>query len=414
MDWGFAATRLSSVLKEQRALGSHERRAIVETLFGMIRQARRLDYALEGAGRRLPAGSRRELARYLAYQLLGGERDLAATRAEMPELDWEHVARVDARIARERQASVRFGLSRSLPDWLATRLLSEYGDEADALAAALNERAPLCLRTNTLKTSREALLEQLRAEGIEASPTLFAPQGITLSQRIDVWSLAAYKEGCFEAQDEGSQLVSEMVAPPPHGVVVDACAGAGGKTLALGALMQSKGRIVATDIDAKKLEDLRKRARRAGISSVQVAAATATAWPALVGELFGHIDRLLIDAPCTGTGALRRNPEARWRLQEEDVAHFAAEQERLATRALELLAPGGRLVYITCSLLRAENEDVVAKVLARFPSCELVRAAEVLGNERAKPLTDATGTFLKPQPHRHGTDGFFAAVIRRR
>jgi len=412
IDWGFAAAGLAAALREQRWLGSAERREIIETLYGMIRLARRVDFALEADLPRLAAGNKRELARYLAYHVMTGAMPVEQAKAELAGVNFAAVAEVEARIARERDPATRLGLSRSLPDWLARRLLDEYGAEADALAGALNERAPLTLRTNTLKTTREALLARLGADGIAVRPTRFAPQGIVLDERVDVWSLDAYKEGCFEAQDEGSQLVAEMVAPPPHGVVVDACAGAGGKTLALGAMMQSKGRLIATDVEGRKLEDLKKRARRAGLSSVRAVTTGAQAWPSEVSALTGRIDRVLVDAPCTGTGALRRNPEARWRLSAEDVDDFARQQEALATRAFELLGAGGRLVYVTCSLLRAENEAVIERLQKRFPKATLVRAAEILGNERARPLTDPSGTFLKPLPHRHGTDGFFAAVLR--
>ncbi len=315
IDWGFAAARLSTELKEQRWLGSHERREVFETIYGMVRQARRIDFALGAELGRLPAGSRRELARYLAFHVLEGALSVEAARVELGDVDWTAVATVDARIVRERDPAVRLGLTRSLPDWLARRLLEQYGGEADGLAAALNERAPLTLRTNTLKTTRDGLLSRLLSDGVEATATRYAPHGITLAQRIDVWSLEAFKEGWFEAQDEGSQLVAEMVAPPPRGVVVDACAGAGGKTLAIGAMMESRGRLLATDVDERKLEDLKKRARRAGLSSVQAVPTGPDVWPHEMAELYGKIDRLLIDAPCTGTGSLRRNPELRWRLR---------------------------------------------------------------------------------------------------
>jgi 16S rRNA (cytosine967-C5)-methyltransferase len=409
IDWGFASDRLADAFRRERGLSSRERREVAETLYGMIRQARRIDFALEGFGLK---GDRRELARHLAYRVLEGEISPAQAAAEIPG-DWAAVAAVDARIAAVRDPVVRLGLARSLPDWLARRLLDDHGEQADPLAAALNTRAPLTVRANTLKTTREALAARLAADGIETHPTRLAPAGLVLDTRVNVFGLAAFREGLFEAQDEASQLVAELVAPPPRGLVVDACAGAGGKTLALGGFMENRGRIVALDVDERKLVELRRRARRAGLTNARaVTVDEAGGWPDEVAALAGRADRVLVDAPCSGIGALRRNPEARWRLADVDLARLPEEQKRIARRAAGLVAPGGRLIYATCTVMRAENEAVVEALLV--PGWELVRVAEIWGTERAVRLSDATGTFLKLLPHRHDTDGFFAAVLRRR
>ena len=293
--------------------------------------------------------------------------------------------------------------------------LDQYGDEADGLAAALNRRAPLTLRANLLRTTRAGLAERLASEGLSSHPTRYAPAGLVLDTRVNVFGLAAFKEGWFEAQDEASQLAAELVAPPPRALVVDACAGAGGKTLALGALMGSKGRLVALDVDDRKLDELRRRARRAGLSNARAIAVDAATWPDdpdEVSALRGHAERVLVDAPCSGIGALRRNPEARWRLGEDDVKRLPSEQLAIASRAQALVAPGGRLIYATCTLLREENERVVDRLLV--PGWEIVRAAEIWGNERSMTVCDVTGTFLTLRPDRHDTDGFFAAVLRRK
>jgi 16S rRNA (cytosine967-C5)-methyltransferase len=408
IDWGFATDRLAEAFRKRRELGARERREVAETLYGMIRQARRVDFALEGF--RL-SGDRRELARLTAYRLLEGQLDPGEAARALPG-DWEAVARVDERIERERDPARRLGLRRSLPDWLARRFLAEYGDEADALAAALNERAPLALRANSLRTTREALAGRLAGEGLETHATVHAQAGLIADTRVNVYGLAAFKEGLFEAQDEASQLVAELVAPPPRGLVVDACAGAGGKTLALGALLGSRGRIVALDIDERKLEELRRRARRAGLTNARAVTVTTDGWPDEVAALAGRADRVLVDAPCSGIGALRRNPEARWRLTEEDLRRLPDQQRAIARRAWSLVAPGGRLVYATCTVLRAENEDVAAALGGA--GWEPVRPAEIWGGERARALVDASGFHLKLLPHRHGTDGFFAAVWRKR
>jgi 16S rRNA (cytosine967-C5)-methyltransferase len=297
---------------------------------------------------------------------------------------------------------------------LSKRLISQYGDRADELATALNQRAPLTVRANTLKTTREALVARLAEEKVVARPTRFAPAGLTLETRVNMFGLAAFKDGLFEAQDEASQLVAELVAPPPKGLVVDACAGAGGKTLGLGAIMENRGRLVALDVDARKLEELRRRARRAGLSNARAIAVDAESWPDEVEALRGRAERVLVDAPCSGLGALRRNPEARWRLGEEDLARFPAQQLAIARRAQNLVAPGGRLIYATCTVLRAENEDVLDKLVTSCgPGWEIMRTAEIWGTERASWVSDVSATFLKLLPHRHDTDGFFAAVLRR-
>ena len=227
-----------------------------------------------------------------------------------------------------------------------------------------------------------------------------------------MFGLPAFKEGLFEVQDEASQLVAEVTAPPPRGLVIDACAGAGGKTLALGALLENRGRLLALDVDPKKLEELSRRARRAGLSNHRALEVDATAYPDEVEALRGRADRVLVDAPCSGIGALRRNPEARWRLSEDDIPRLAGEQLGIARRAMSLVAPGGRLVYATCTVLRQENEAVVDQLLA--PGWEVMRVAEIWGSERAAAVTDPSGTYLKLRPDRHDTDGFFAAILYRR
>ncbi len=204
-----------------------------------------------------------------------------------------------------------------------------------------------------------------------------------------------------------------VVAPPPRGLVVDACAGAGGKTLALAAALGNKGRVVAADVDRRKLTELKRRAKRAGATNVQSVILDADGdYPAPLTRLEGAADRVLVDAPCTGIGALRRNPEARWRMTEGDLDRMPALQLEIARRALSLVAPGGRLIYATCTLLRAENEAVVDALLAEYPLLELMPAKKVWGADRAALVCDPTGSYLKVDPHTHGTDGFFAAVLR--
>lgn len=215
----------------------------------------------------------------------------------------------------------------------------------------------------------------------------------------------------MEAQDEGSQLLADLAVAAgaaPGKLVVDLCAGAGGKTLAIAARLGNRGRIIASDIDAGKLEELRRRARRARVSVAQAMHLEAGRWPPALDALRGKADVVFVDAPCSGIGALRRNPEARWRLREADLATFAARQKQIVGDARALLAPGGRLVYATCTLLAVENAEVVAAVAS--PELVPIPLSEILGN-RAHSLGD--GTAFTVTPHRHGTDGFFAQALQR-
>jgi len=290
------------------------------------------------------------------------------------------------------------------------RLVTDLGEaEAQALAAAMNTRAPLTVRSNGVKASREELVARLAEEGVVAHPTELSPTGLLFETRVNAFGLSAFRDGLFEVMDEGSQLVAEAVAPPPKGRVVDACAGAGGKTLALAALLDGQGRILALDSNGKKLEELRRRARRAGLSNLAAREVHGGELPA--EAKLGAWDRVLVDAPCSGLGTLRRNPEARWRLTPKTVDGFPAQQLSLMVTYAPLVAPGGRLIYATCTLLRRENEEVAERFLAERPDFVLMPLKEIWGKERAGRLGD--GTYLKVYPHRHGTDGFFAAVLRR-
>jgi 16S rRNA (cytosine967-C5)-methyltransferase len=406
LDWGFVTDRLSTTFRHERWLGAQERRFVAETLYGMVRHARRIDFALAQSSRR--GASARDHDRMIAYLVLTGAIDLDAARRAAPAIEWTKVAAIDDVIARERSATARLAIGCSLPDWLAARLIADWGDDATAIARALNERAPMTVRANRLKGTRDEAVAALAAEQIETHAGAWAADALVLDTRTNLFGTKAFKAGLVEAQDEGSQLLAELV--DPYGTVVDLCAGAGGKTLAMAAMMQSRGRIVAADVDARKLEELRKRARRAGVSNTRAVAITPDGdWPAGLAELVGKCERVLVDAPCSGTGALRRNPEARWRLREEDVQACTIDQRTIAARALELLAPGGRVVYATCSILRAENA-AIAEALVR-PGFTLVPVVE-LWPERAA-LASADGRFLELRPDKHGTDGFFAAVLQR-
>lgn len=411
MDWGFVTDRLAQTFRKETWIGSHERRFVGETLYGLVRHLRRVDAALARGSKTQHAP--RDLERLLALLVLEQLVEPARAARVLP-LDWNAVAGVDDAIARERKLAPRIALAASLPDWLAQRMVAEWGDEAEALALALNQRAPMTVRANLLIGDRSALASELAHARIATRPGAWCDTALHVESRTNLFGLDAFKRGAMEAQDEGSQLLADLaVAAGGAGgagarLVVDLCAGAGGKTLAIAARLGNHGRIVATDVDAHKLEELRRRARRAGVSSAQALHLDGGRWPPALDALRGKAEVVLVDAPCSGIGALRRNPEARWRLREADLAIFAARQKEILGNARALLAPGGRLVYATCTLLAVENADVVAAVVG--PQLVAVPLHEILG-DRAGALGNPAA--LTVTPHRHGTDGFYAQVMRR-
>jgi 16S rRNA (cytosine967-C5)-methyltransferase len=321
------------------------------------------------------------------------------------------LASADARIAQVADPLDRLALEASLPRWIVERFVAQLGgEEARALAREMNGRAPLTVRANLLAGDRDALRERLAAEGVRAEPTRFSPWGLVLDGRQNAFALAAFREGRFEIQDEGSQLIALACGARPGQVVVDACAGAGGKSLALAAEMRNKGSLHALDTDADRLDEARRRARRAGVHNLR--ARVIAAGPEAEGQLRdleGKADVVLVDAPCSGLGTLRRKPDARWRLAPGDPPRFAALQRELVRRFAALVRPGGRLVYATCSVGPTENEEV-AELAAREVGLRPAPVAPLLGEERAKAIgaEEARATLL---PHRQGTDGFFFAVF---
>ncbi len=297
-----------------------------------------------------------------------------------------------------------------LPDWLWARLGAAYGnDERAALARALFFPAPLDLRVNPLKTTRDAARAALAQGGIAAEPTPYSPLGLRVAGRPSLSRHPLLVDGSLEVQDEGSQLIGWLVAPRRNDMVVDFCAGAGGKTLHLGALMRSHGRLYAFDVVDKRLAHLKPRLARSGLSNVHPQLIAHERDPR-VKRLAGKIDRVLVDAPCTGFGTLRRNPDLKWRQAESAIGELAAKQTAILAAAAALVKPGGRLVYATCSILPEENEAVVEAFLAAHPQFSAGDAATALAHAG---IALDTGPTLKLLPHRHGCDGFFAALLER-
>ncbi len=382
---------------EHRALGVHDRAFVADAVYGVLRRKRSLECVAPAAE------PRRLLLAYLfkinslSIRELSGllSADERAWAAEAKAVKFDGMA---------------LAVRAELPDWVAERLARAL-PEAEILAAArgLNQPAPLDLRVNTLRASRDEALRELAASGFEAAPTPYSPVGIRLKGRPAVNRHALFANGAIEVQDEGSQLLGYLVAPRRNDLVVDFCAGAGGKSLMLGALMQSHGRIYAFDVSGARLARLKPRLKRSGLSNLY-AQTIANENDLRVKRLAGKIDRVLVDAPCSGLGTLRRNPDLKWRQSPRSVDELKAKQAAILRAAARLVKPGGRLVYATCSLLSEENEDIVAAFLAEHVDFRQLDCAEILREARI-PLD--TGLFFRVFPHLHGTDGFFAAVLAR-
>jgi 16S rRNA (cytosine967-C5)-methyltransferase len=384
--------------RQRHAIGRADRAVIADGVYAYLRRKRSLEAEVAST-------DPHRLALAVAVLLLGHSvRELGAV-----------VSAADAQWLAEFKARGSAGLppavAADLPDWLWARLGEALGDtERAALARAWQAPAPLDLRVNSIRMTRDAARAALAASGIDAAPMPYSPLGLRIAARTALAQHPLFIDGSLEIQDEGSQLVGFLVAPRRTDMVADFCAGAGGKTLLLGALMRSHGRLYAFDVVAKRLANLKPRLARSGLSNVHPQL-LASGRDAKIKRLAGKLDRVLVDAPCTGFGTLRRNPDLKWRHAESAVAELAQKQRTILANAATLVKPGGRLVYATCSVLPEENEGVVAAFLAAHPGFAEGNAAAELA--RAGIALD-TGPQLRIYPHRHGCDGFFAAILERR
>jgi 16S rRNA (cytosine967-C5)-methyltransferase len=386
--------------RENKSLGPRERATLSDTVFTVLRQRLRLEWlARSGSGSKW---------RRLAILGFPGDRNFIKSALSEPEKTWlDHCASVGDKdlLAPHRH---------NLPEWLAQALRAQLGDEFDALVASLGDMAPLDLRVNLLKAKRPAVLEALNQAGLKATVTPHSPLGIRLAGKPSLAKVPAYTDGWVEVQDEGSQLLALLLAPKRGEMVVDFCAGAGGKTLAIGAAMRNSGRLYAFDTSAHRLDAIKPRLARSGLSNVHPVA-IAHERDERVKRLAGKIDRVLVDAPCSGLGTLRRHPDLKWRQTPDSVAALAHTQTAILDSAARLLKPGGRLVYATCSLLREENEDVAAAFGAAHPDFLPLDVADCLNSAQVEGAAALCQEgHLRLWPHRHQSDGFFAAVWEKR
>lgn len=387
---------LSRWFRENSKAGSQDRAFIAESVFGVLRRLRSL--------RELGAGSsprRLILAFWLRYQGLKLDQLLPYAKDDS---EWLSALRGTDSSAWSPAVKAEW------PDWLWDALAQQFSEaELLDLARALHNAAPLDVRVNTLKTKRESVLQQFDYQGITAAATPYSPLGIRLQDKPALNKHELFLNGSLEVQDEGSQLLGLLTAPRRGEMVIDFCAGAGGKTLLLGNLMASTGRLYAFDVSEKRLSNFKPRLKRSGLSNVHPVL-IAHENDTKVKRLAGKADRVLVDAPCSGLGTLRRNPDLKWRQTPEGVAELLVKQASILNAAARLVKVGGRLVYATCSLLAAENQKQAQAFLEGHPGFVLVDAAAEL--QRLGIDLD-TGAYLELNPARHGSDGFFAAVFER-
>jgi 16S rRNA (cytosine967-C5)-methyltransferase len=397
---------LASFFRAHPKLGQHDRGFVAETVYALLRRKRLVELAVAESGRARPDA--RALALAASVRVRGlNVRELAGA-LRVGEAEWLE------RVKGATRGPLALGVESDLPDWLVARLAPVLGEgELLRLAAALNQPAPLDLRVNTLRAERDRVAAELAADGIAATPTPYSPVGLRLRDKPALNRHPLFTTGAIEVQDEGSQLVCYLLGPRRGEMVVDFCAGAGGKSLAIGALMRSTGRVYAFDVSGKRLAQLRPRLARSGLSNVYPHQIGSERDPR-VKRLAGKIDRALVDAPCTGLGTLRRNPDLKWRQSEAALGELVAKQSAILDAAARLVKPGGRLLYVTCSILHEENDAIVAGFLAHHPEFTVVPARPALEASRiALPPGEPDDAFLRLRPDVHGTDAFFGALMER-
>lgn len=411
------------------ALSERDRALLTELVYGTLRWRGHIDGRLSRQLRRSLSATNpflRNLLRVTLYQLLFLDKIPAyAAVNEAVEIAKGSRSAQDAAFingvlrnflrasenaeAQSNVVSIELAARESHPEWLLQEWLDYFGiEETEALTRANNERSPLVLRVNSRRVTREALLDLLKKNGISAMPTRFSPQGVWVRDGSAVEQIPGFKEGLFQVQGEASQLIAYLLSPRPRERILDACAAPGGKTTHLAELMGDSGHLTALDISASGLEKIRENVARLGLSSINIAKTDVAR--EVVGELCGPYDRILIDAPCSGLGTLRSHPEIKWQRAKSDIDRLCRLQSKIVNRLASCLKTGGVLVYSTCTLTRAENEQVARSFLKRHKEFQLEDAAGYLP-EQARSLVRSS--YFLALPHRHNTDGFFAARMRK-
>jgi 16S rRNA (cytosine967-C5)-methyltransferase len=414
-----ADSLIDSFFRSHKYLGSHDRRFIAESIYGTLRHLRRCEVilfqALGDTDLKINAEDGHLLLVVTYLAAFGKDKIIVADiipKLSSPKLK-ERVPDLLAGMHREIPLSEnnpieRLGIQYSYPDWMVQKVVDQFGaEEAGRILESLNEPAPLTLRVNVLKTTVDQCIAELAKQDIQATKTKYSPVGLQIAKRLNVFSLKAFQDGLFEMQDEGSQILPILVDPKPTAKVLDACAGAGGKSLGFAALMKNRGEIYASDTNGYRLKELKKRSRRAGAFNIRPVEVENLS--DLADKYTGYFDIVFVDAPCSGLGTIRRNPGMKWSVTEETVREVSGKQAAILGQCANLVKPHGRLIYATCTLLKEENEDVVMGFLTKNPKFSLKIPETMLaqaGLDNAR-----VGDFIKLMPHIHGADGFFCAMM---
>ena len=374
----YADKVIERLLKAHRKWGSEDRKVVSEIFYNIIRWKKRLEYYM-GEGVK-PNNIYKLILAYLLWSITHYKK--------FEEFDGIKVADILTKL-KKRTVPTK-AIEYSIPDWLAETLEKELGKNWEREMLALNEQAPTVLRTNSLKTTPRELIADLNDENVEAFTIKNYPDAVQLAEKKNVFLTSAFKDGLFEVQDASSQKIGELLDVKEGMRVVDACAGAGGKTLHLAALMKNKGQIIALDIYEWKLAELKRRAKRAGAHNIETRLISDNK---VIKRLHEKADRLLIDAPCSGLGVLKRNPDSKWKIDQEFIERIKSEQQQILQDYSKILKKGGQMIYATCSILPSENNEQVKIFLENNPDFTLVKDQKIMPSE--------------------GYDGFYMALIKR-
>jgi 16S rRNA (cytosine967-C5)-methyltransferase len=402
-----ADAKLGEFFRNNRDLGTKDRAFVAESVYGVLRRLRYLS-AVTANEAGDPDDARKLILAWLLRVQGKSIRELEPILNEQ-QTEWAQA------IKAKNTENLPLAVQADVRDWLWDKLVAQNGEElALTICRSMFDQASLDLRVNTIKGTREEVLAKMLAENTVKdnviAPTPYSPIGIRMGAKLNISKHVLFEAGKIEVQDEGSQLLAYLVSPKRGQMVADFCAGAGGKTLAIGALMKNTGRLYAFDISEKRLHNLGQRLKRSGLSNLHAQVIASEIDPKLK-RLTGKFDRVLVDAPCSGFGTLRRNPDLKWRFEATDITELNVKQAAILARAAKLTKAGGRLIYATCSLLADENEAIADAFLSANSDFVLVPANTILAQQQ---INLDTGNYLKLLPHLHGTDGFFAAVFERK
>ena len=378
-DKKYADKVLERLLKAHKKWGSADRQVVSEIFYDIVRWKKRLEYYM-GEGTK-PSNIYNLILAYLLWKKVKYKK--------FDEFDGIKTGGILSKL--DKKTFPTKAIEHSVPDWLAGLFEKELGAKWEKEMSALNEQAPVILRANSLKISAENLIEILKEEGVNSFLLRGYPDAVQLEEKKNVFLTSAFKEGFFEVQDASSQKIAELLDVKEGMRVVDACAGAGGKTLHIAALMKNKGQIIALDIYEWKLAELKRRAKRAGAFNIETRFIEDNK---VIKRLHNTADRLLIDAPCSGLGVLKRNPDSKWKIDEDFINRIKTEQENILQNYSKILKKGGKMVYATCSILPSENGEQVRKFLAENTEFALVKEENIMPSD--------------------GYDGFYMALIERK